>query len=1141
MAPILSINRWLLTVLAALSLTASALVAADTATAVPPGTIRGKVMNASNGANLENAIVTIAGTNRQETTNSFGEYEFTNVPAGNITLVAKYVGEPDIKATATVLGGAGIEQNFTFRETAETIRTKDGAIVLDPFLVSAERYKNAAAIAIAVERASVNIKNVVSTDAFGDIPSGNVGEFVKFIPGVQVSYGSFGGNNQGYADNEASGISIRGFGPEDTAILIDGMPVSNATPGSLSRQVGLDQLSINNAARIEIVKVSTSDMPANSIGGQVNLVTKSAFEFAKPSYSGRVFFNFNSLHTGLGKTPGPVDHKTYKTTPGVEFSISYPFSKTLGLSFTGSASDEFKQSYRAAPVYTIAGTVVNSAGNVVSLTNPMLSRFQITDDAMMVEHRSANLHLDWRPSPSQLIRANVQYSTYKGQEAQRKLDAKPSIVSGVDWDANKTVGFVSSTVNGAVDMTVTTRDKLGDTKSAQVQYELKKGGWNVSAAASTSISTGDYQDRANNHFSELGMKLNPGRVILDNITDGIPMAVRTYSKLSAGGGTRDYTALSNWGFDGTIAKSGEALSKNTVSLFKVDVERDLSFLKFIGANSLTVKVGGRRDIDKTEKSGLGTNYREILRPGASYTVTDILDTDYLGQTPGFGYPSQEWGSTYALYEIEQAKDIFYVPDFDESTNTRVENYNSYVGQQKSITDTKDGVYGLLAGSFLKNRLSFNFGVRQESSARNGRGPFTDSKWNYIKNKSGTLYQDAFYKAGVKFDGANNTRTNADGTTTTGVSFLTDPALLTRLTAAGIKYPDHIYGPSASSVESRMLQLIPLRQVQSKINGKPSYSLSTSFQLTKKIDLKASWSRSFGLPSLEDATNGLVSGNNTFSINETIPEVATQPKGNISVANPNIKPSTSQNLDFEVSYYTDTGGKLAVSYYMKDVTDQIVTTATDSKNPIFFEILPILGLDPAEYQKWVLKTSTNATSIQKTSGYEFEVRQNFAFLGHWGKNVSAFASYAVKTLGDVPTLAPIVLFAPDGITPISTPITLKTITRTSNRFGGAGLQYSGRRLTAQVRGTYKNENEIKRDNLPNGNYLRRFEPEEVRVDITVNYSLNKTYNLFVSGRDVFNASRKQIQKDDLGLLPAYAQTVDYREFGVSWTVGINGKF
>ncbi len=1102
----------------------------------PTGVIEGRVLNTTNGKYVGNAVLTVEGTTLEAVSDDYGYFQLRNVPAGAVTLKAAYGGETPQSVALTVLAGKTATQEVPLGK-ASNVRA-DGSVVLDTFQVAADRFKNAREIAINEERQSINIKNVVSADQFGDIPGGNIGEFVKFLPGVQISYGGPGtGVNQGYAQSDASGISIRGFGPEDTTIMIDGMPVSNATPGSLSRQVGLDMLSINNASRVELIKVATPDMPANSVGGQINLITKSAFEYAKPGLNTRIFVNVNSLNTKLGKTPGPINEKTYKTTPGAEFTVTYPVNSKFGFSITGYASNDFNQSYRAQPTLTTAGTFTNAAGGTPTYSTPAISRYQITDTSSLVERRSGNIKLDWKPTVAQLLTANFQLSTFNAVEGQRRLDARPAVAAGADWGPTFTTG---TTANSTLDQTVTTRDRVGDTKSGQLQYKYQLGGWNLSAGGSLSVSTGDYKDRANGHFSEIGLKLNPGQVAFSNIRESRPGTISTFRRVANGGAPTDYTNLSNWGFDNTIAKSGEAKSKNTVGLYKIDLERDLDFIPWLGSNSLSFKIGARRDQEETKKSGVGTGYQEILDTGKSYLIADIFDDSFVGQSPGFGAPAQQWGSTYKLFALNEQNRLFIAPP--DGANA-VSNYNSYVNQQKALTETTDGAYALLSGKFFKNRLRVVGGARQEEKTREGLGPFTDSRWNFAKKANGTLYTDNFYKTGVTFDAVTTVvRTNADGTTTSINNFLSDPALLARLTAAGIKYPDHLYGTTGASLESRKLNLIANRYVYQKIRGEPSASVSAAFDLTKKIALKGAWSRSFKLPNLESGVAGILSGNNAFSVNENATIPADGTKGNITVANPGLLPETSLNWDFEVSYFTDAGGKFSVSYYTKSVTNQSVNFSSYSGTPTFDDVLPALGLNPADYQDWRLTTSSNSTSQQKTHGYEFQVVQDLSFLSKWGRHFSGFASYSMKSLGAAPTVAPYSIASPSGAVVVVTP-TVNSITLSANRFAGAGLQFAANRFSLQLRGTYRNDNERGADRLPlaNGNFLRRFEPAETRIDVNATFQLTKRYSLFLSGRDVLNGTREVVLRDDQNLLPVYAQVFDKNEFGHIWTLGITGKF
>jgi iron complex outermembrane recepter protein len=1123
----------------AVTLLATSAVAQAPAT----GTIRGTVTNATNGQTMENAVLRITG-GKQAISNSYGDYEFTGVPAGDVEIRASYVGEPDIVATVNVAAGDVARRDFVFRENVSGVATgKDGTLELSPYVVNAERYRNARAQATAEERNSVNIKSVVATDQFGYVPSGNVGEFTKFLPGIQLDYGTPSGGAGGFSENAANGISVRGFGPEDTAILIDGLPVSSTLPGNLTRQVGLDQLSINNASRIELIKVATPDMPMNSIGGQVNLITRNAFEQARPSYSARVFMNVNSQAPDvLEKTPGPVNKETFKSTPGVELNVSYPLSKTLGFSVSGAWNQEYSDTWRAAPQWNNNqaanyqnGAFVNASGQASSVANPVLTRYQITETPSMTTRSSGNFRVDWRPTPNQTIRANVQYSTYESAEAQRRLDFRPTIAAtGADWDPTKVIG---TTANNTTAMTVTTRDRLGDTLSGQLQYDLNVFGFQINAAGSYSTSKSDYEDEGRGHFSEVNLNLNPGRVALYGLDRGIPSRAETFTR-----GTNlplDYTQLANWSFDGTNAKSGEAHNERTISLYKVDVSRPIDFIPWLGSNSLTFQTGYRYDEDLNEKSGRGTGYRQILRPNATYAVGDILDTNYLGQSPGFDLAAQQWASTYKLYELNQSRNIFYVPDFDESTNTRVENYNSWVGQQKDLKETKQGWYGMLTGRFFSDRLTVVGGARQESNARVGRSPFTNSTWNFVKNSDGSIYTDATNPNGVRMDQAAS---NLFANTPAGT------ALRAALTSAGISFPTTPYGSPTSGTRdfaARQLQYQPLRPVNQKVTGDPSYSINVAYKLTKKIDLKAAYSRSFKQQNLESgAAGGIISGTNNFTIQEyTETESANNSgaRGRITVANPGLKPETSENWDFEASYFNDNGGKFTVSYYTKDVTNQTMDFNTYSGSAEFNAVMAALGLAPEEFEDWRLVTSANSAAVQKTSGWEFEVRHDLSAFGAWGRRISGFASWAMTEFPAPTAPEPYSINNPDGTTTTLIPA-VSTVTLRANRFGGAGIQYSGDRLSVQVRGTYRNDNEIGNDRLTiNGNIFRKIQPEETRIDLNVGYMLTKHYSLFLSGRDVFNGEREQIWRHDGGVLPDYASLSDLKKFGVTWTFGVTGSW
>jgi hypothetical protein len=159
---------------------------------LPTGTVEGRVLNATSGAYLNNARVTVPGTTLEAFTGESGDFRLAPVPAGEAQIVVTFTGLQAQAATVTVASGSVVRRDFNLTRTGSPAEPRpDGVTQLDPFLVATNREMNAADIASQEQRYAPNIKNVVAADAFGDAGEGNLGEFIKFVPGVTVNYSSF--------------------------------------------------------------------------------------------------------------------------------------------------------------------------------------------------------------------------------------------------------------------------------------------------------------------------------------------------------------------------------------------------------------------------------------------------------------------------------------------------------------------------------------------------------------------------------------------------------------------------------------------------------------------------------------------------------------------------------------------------------------------------------------------------------------------------------------------------------------------------------------------------------------------------------------------------------------------------------------
>lgn len=59
---------------------------------------------------------------------------------------------------------------------------------------------------------------------------------------------------------------------------MDGVKVATAQSANFGRAFEFEQASLSNIGTIEVAKAATPDMDADSIGGSVNFITKSAFD-----------------------------------------------------------------------------------------------------------------------------------------------------------------------------------------------------------------------------------------------------------------------------------------------------------------------------------------------------------------------------------------------------------------------------------------------------------------------------------------------------------------------------------------------------------------------------------------------------------------------------------------------------------------------------------------------------------------------------------------------------------------------------------------------------------------------------------------------------------------------------------------------
>jgi TonB-dependent receptor len=130
----------------------------------------------------------------------------------------------------------------------------------------------------------------IVADDIGSFPDRNVNEAISRVAGVALNRNEFG---------EGSGVAIRGNGPDLTRVELDGIGIQStnnlAIDGTGSRGADLRELPAELIKSVDVVKGSTADMTEGSLGGGVQIRTRSGLDFNRPYVMVRGGVGQNSL------------------------------------------------------------------------------------------------------------------------------------------------------------------------------------------------------------------------------------------------------------------------------------------------------------------------------------------------------------------------------------------------------------------------------------------------------------------------------------------------------------------------------------------------------------------------------------------------------------------------------------------------------------------------------------------------------------------------------------------------------------------------------------------------------------------------------------------------------------------------------
>ncbi|MBL9207288.1 MAG: TonB-dependent receptor [Opitutaceae bacterium] len=672
------------------------------------GTLQGRVVNAAGKTPLESVRIVLEGRSMETLTNAAGVFRLSHVPAGPLRMSVVYAGFESIQRVLTLAQGEVARTDFELHLDGLAKTSDEPAITLEQVTV-AEEHLSAQAAALNDQKVAANLKNVVSFEEFGDMGEGNPGEFLKYVPGVSMLY----------VYGTPQFASIRGMPANGTLVLIDGSPIASSAG---DRQFEFTGAATGSIDRIEVTKSPTPDLPANSIGGAINIVGRSGFGRKAAAFKYSAFSTFSVLsdypgiNLQLGKAAGPEPRMSARPVqPAADLSYVLPVSEDLVFTLAGSASRRYNNNDLAQSIWNLS-SVVNE-------------RYLKSNFLQIADKQLASVAMDWRMSNLDVLRATFQYTTEDTRTANNSVDMRfgTGATGGETFTQSRAnVGVVTEGFNGS--------NVYRGTLHTTLRYAHEGDVWNFDADVAYSRSRRRARTAEDGFFSNITASYTTLTLRADGMNrvyDG------TLPLVSA---TRQGAAVDV--FDGNRAPITAAFTamnryENEVRGMRANLARE-----FDGIFPVRFKVGlavNRENLDL--RTGAETYAVAVPAAAGGNTAGNlgVIDADFSLESEWFDFQGRRvpvsWISPTKLFEVSRQHPEYF-------TLNQAAAYTSRVNGSRQITETISAAYVRFDTRHLQNKLRLTYGARFERTEDRGLGALNDVLATYARDATGNIVRNA---------------------------------------------------------------------------------------------------------------------------------------------------------------------------------------------------------------------------------------------------------------------------------------------------------------------------------------------------------------------------------------------------------------
>ncbi len=1101
------------------------------------GTVTGRVSNAGTGKYLVSAEVIDKETKRSVYTDDAGSYALV-LPEGERVLVINYGGLDSKEVAVTVTTGQVVTTDI-----ALTGADYDADIVkLEKFVVSGEREGRMAAVA--QQKAADYMVTIVATDEYSGVTSGNIGDFLRNIAGLDIDY----------SGDDPRSVSMRGMDSASSMVTMNGVGMASAASGGTGRQFEFDVASLRDVEFIEIFKTPTAAHSASSGGGLINMKSSSAFMLKNRRIDFMAGVNFNSGEPYYPKTATSWgDIYTVRPTMSVAYADSF-FRNRLGISVTAGMNDWYRRSYRTTANHRAAFQVSDIFGYLHPLGNSrndgvLLDSVGYGTNTSFTRRSSVSVTVDYRLTRNwsitgraqvntSLIKEGGQGMTIAGAVTDNDTVAMGGAVSGMlpGWTP-----YDATFITGGNDIRANTLDDAARSKSAtraetgievlnkvtngtlfSLSTEYKQpGGWTLTADAGISRSTNRYgtpNDMRLNNFTaylrgiDYRMQNSRGSnypsITQLNGPDIYDLAnyvspANTSNPSTVGGTSRStYDADKNLilipgvstnvtyprvqmanalRYPVQVSNGRQSNGSDQISTLKADAKR--SFVLF---NKIPMQfhIGGLfgEQIRKTNNTGRARWVFNGTTDEAVAMLNGVKSTS-LKTTVG-DYPLIPYVSMPKLNDYFDAHPEKFTEDVVWRTEQEA-NANKYIRER-----TYAGYSQL---NVKLSRFTMLLGVRYEKFANSGNAPTVD-------NEATTQRAMEMFMDYVRGYGYADITAAYNDTTVNPMSGLTGRAMVDGYTVT----------------QDQALELTRLRYVRNTVDRTDEDifpNIQLRYDLTTNILLRASYNKSITRQPFDRLLPG-------YTVN-----VNSNTEYDIRMNNPWLKPIYYDNYDFGVDLYTKGGGNFYVGYFYKDVTNYTMDMSAD--------LLP--GVDYGyDFSAYATPGSTirrpENVGGAKHWGIEFQLVQRLNIISESLKDFTFRASYtymdgkASSAYGSTTTEAD----------RKNLPVWMPVGNLVPNKYM-ISLNYNSRKFPINITVKYNwSDTKFNGGMAQRGaQYALQYTNAVGRLDIDASWKFLKKYELFVNAQNVTNERSRTYFYND-----AYMRNDNL--YGAVIFVGIKGK-